>query len=87
MSKPEFNFDVFERATEIMAIWLSRFRTDSEDAPTENDILTAGHLAGALAANDLLAGDEVERLKHDLDRYIQIAADLATELEALKTDG
>lgn len=42
-----------ERATEIMAVWLARFR-DEEAKPTDNDRLMAGHLAGALWANDLL---------------------------------
>ena len=51
-----FNPSVFERATEIMAQWLARFR-DDDAAITENDLLTAGHLAGALAANDLLVAD------------------------------
>lgn len=56
----QFNFDVFERATEIMALWLARFR--SEDAEvTANDRLTAGHLAGALAANDLLVTEMPSR--------------------------
>ena len=49
----QFNFETFERATEVMAIWLARFRDDSAD-PNENDRLIAGHLAGALAANNLL---------------------------------
>lgn len=30
---------------------------------------------------------EIDQLKHDLDRHIQIAADLATELKALKANG
>lgn len=51
----QFDFDVFERATDIMARRLALFRTDNPDAePTENERLTAGHLAGGLAANSLL---------------------------------
>lgn len=53
MRSDQFNLEVFERVSDILATWLARFR--SEDAePTENDRLKAGHLAGALAANDLL---------------------------------
>lgn len=50
----QLSFAVFERATELMAQWLARFR-DEGATPTENDLLTAGHLAGALAAQNLLA--------------------------------
>lgn len=49
-----FNFDVFEQAVDLMAQWLARFRDERAEV-TENDRLLAGHLAGALAANDLLA--------------------------------
>lgn len=49
----EHNFDVFERAMQIMAKWLAEFRDEGSE-PTENDRLTAGHLAGALSANKLL---------------------------------
>lgn len=48
-----FNIEVFERAMEIMAHWLAEFREEGSE-PTENDKLTAGHLTGALMANDLL---------------------------------
>ncbi|MGY3592511.1 hypothetical protein ACVIGB_000542 [Bradyrhizobium sp. USDA 4341] len=53
--KEQYGFAVFERATEIMTQWLACFR-DEAAAPTENDRLTAGHLAGALSANNLLVG-------------------------------
>ncbi len=51
-----FNDEVFERAMNILARSLALFR-DSEE-PTENDKLMAGHLAGALAAADLLVTEE-----------------------------
>lgn len=53
---PDAQFDVFERATEVMAIWIARFREEDAE-PNENDRLTAGHLAGALWANKLLVGE------------------------------
>lgn len=37
-----------------MAQWLARIRDERAEV-TENDCLLVGHLAGALAANDLLA--------------------------------
>jgi hypothetical protein len=50
---PAFNLDVFEAAADLLAMWLARFR-DEDSEPNDNDRLTAGHLAGALAANNLL---------------------------------
>ena len=46
----------FERAADLMAMWLARFRDESVEPPepTENERLMASHLAGALWANDLL---------------------------------
>lgn len=57
MSEP-FSLESFERATDIMAMWLARFRAGdpgSDEQPNDNDKLEAGLLAGALAANGLLA--------------------------------
>lgn len=51
--KDQFDFESFERATELMAMWLARFRDEAAEV-TDNDRLTAGHLAGVLAANNLL---------------------------------
>jgi len=51
---------VFERATDLMAMWLARFRVGdpcADETPTDNERLTAGHLAGALWGNDLLNTD------------------------------
>lgn len=48
----------FERATEIVARRLAFFREEGSEL-TENDKLLAGHLVGALWANNLLnTGDE-----------------------------
>lgn len=49
----------FERATEIVARSLAFFRDESRPEPTDNEKILAGHLVGALWANDLLnTGDE-----------------------------
>lgn len=40
--------------------------------------------AGMHEAAELEAADEIERLRHDIDRHVQIAADLATENEQLR---
>ena len=53
---PDEQFQVFERAAEVMATWLARFREEGAE-PNDNDRLTAGHLAGALWANKLLVGE------------------------------
>lgn len=72
-----FDISLFERAANVMAIWIMRFRLDDDqwgEAPSENDKLTAGHLAGALSAQGLLADPaalssrdaEIERLREAL---------------------
>lgn len=60
----------FERAAEVMAKWMPRLLRDEEAEPTENDRLIAGHLAGALWANDLLnlSGECWETLESLVDR-------------------
>lgn len=70
-----FNDEVFDRAMDILARRLALFR--DSDEPTENEKLMAGHLAGALAAADML----VETLKfqrkgfNPLDAGFSLCAD------------
>ncbi len=65
----------FERATDLMAMWLARFRDGDpcgDVEPTDNERLMAGHLVGALWANDLLnmAGENWVRIDSE-DRHAE----------------
>ena len=55
----EFDFETFERATEVMARMLAQFRVGEPCAdvePSDIEKLEAGLLAGALSAQGLLVG-------------------------------